>query len=113
MCKSRYYIDPAAGDDANDGWSPERPSVWRYTRVLASEVCNLVFNDGDSCGHLRWRPEELRRAGEWHYTGIGATSAGESGNAGPAGGVLVRENQHVAESADEIHRREFGRQENE
>jgi hypothetical protein len=157
MCKNSYYIDSAAGDDANDGlaperplksyaareftggdtvlfkrgsvirdmlhtrngteqapitygaygegakpaflgsvpagdaacWVEERPGVWRYTGTFASEVCNLVFNDGASCGHLRWRLEDLRQPGEWHYTGIGATSAGESGNsAGAAGGVL-------------------------
>ena len=28
-----------------DRWVEQRPSVWRYTGTLASEVCNLVFDD--------------------------------------------------------------------
>lgn len=145
MSKHTYHIDPAAGDDANDGlaparpfrtyagrefaggdtvlfkrgsliragldacngseeapitygaygagdkpaflgsvpagdpgqWVEERPSLWRYIGTFPSEVCNLIFNAGESCGNLRWRIEDLRKPGEWHYTGIGRHSAGE------------------------------------
>ena len=157
MNTSTYYIDPAAGDDANDGRSPDRPlrsyaerefgggdtvlfrrgsvirdmlhtcngeqgapitygaywegdppaflgsvpvgdpglwveaapSVWRYTGSLASEVCNLIFDDGAACGILRWQPEDLRQPGDWHYTTIGMSSGAESWGAGGArAGVL-------------------------
>ena len=142
-----YYIDPAAGDDANDGltparpvrtyavrefaggdtvlfkrgtiirdvlharsgmaktpitygaygegdrpaflgsvqvgdpalWVEERPSLWRYTGTFPSEVCNLIFNGGESCGILRWRSEDLRQPGEWYYTGFGTSSSGDGG----------------------------------
>ncbi len=66
----------AVGDPG--AWTEVRPNVWRFANGLDSEVCNLVFNAGQSCGILRWEPEDLRQPGDWHYTGIGATSAGES-----------------------------------
>ncbi len=59
-----------AGDAGR--WVEERPSLWRYTGSLPSEVCNLIFNGGQSCGILRWSVDELREPGDWHYTGIGA-----------------------------------------
>ena len=59
-----------------DKWVEERPSVWRFTETLSSEVCNLIFNDGRSCGNLRWQIEDLRRPGEWHYTGLGKQHQG-------------------------------------
>ncbi len=58
-------------------WVEERPSLWRYTGALDSEVCNVIFNEGECCGCLRWRVEDLRQPGEWHYTTAGAMSAGE------------------------------------
>ncbi len=140
-----YYVDPAAGNDANDGLSPERPlktdstrqfaagdtillkrgcvirnalvarcgtplapitygaygdgpkpafmgsvplgdpnrwvqqrpSIWRYTGEIPSEVCNLVFNGGASCGILRWSADDVRQPGDWHSTGIGANASSD------------------------------------
>ena len=63
-----------------DRWVEENPSLWRYTGTFPSEVCNLIFNDGEYCGNLRWRIEDLHQPGEWHYTGIGMNSGGEFGN---------------------------------
>jgi hypothetical protein len=62
-----------------DEWVEERPSLWRYTGTFSSEVCNLIFNDGESCGILRWQIEDLRQPGDWHYTGIGTSSSAEAG----------------------------------
>lgn len=59
-----------------DKWTEEHPSIWRYTDPLPSEVCNLVFNNGSSCGILRWQREDLRKPGEWHYTGFGKQDQG-------------------------------------
>lgn len=59
-------------------WVQDRPTLWRYTGHIASEVGNLVFNDGASCGTLRWTLEEVREPGDWHYTGIGDACARES-----------------------------------
>jgi hypothetical protein len=60
-----------------DKWGEERPSVWRYRETFPSEVCNLVFNNGHSCGTLRWRIEDLRQPGDWHYTGFGKQRGGD------------------------------------
>ena len=57
-------------------WVEQQPSVWRYTGALPSEVCNLVFNNGQHCGILRWRIEDLRQPGDWHYTGFGRQTRG-------------------------------------
>ncbi len=65
---------------APEQWTEERPSIWRWTGTPPSEVCNLVFNDGKSCGILRWQMEDLRQPGDWHYTGFGSEHRG--------GGVL-------------------------
>jgi Right handed beta helix region len=62
-----------------DHWVEERPSLWRYTQTFPSEVCNLIFNGGESCGNLRWQIEDLLHPGEWHYTGIGLSSHAEFG----------------------------------
>jgi len=61
-----------------DLWVEEQPSVWRFTGVFPSEACNLVFNGGAACGILRWQREDLRQPGDWHYTTMGAASAGKS-----------------------------------
>jgi hypothetical protein len=64
---------PAGGDPSQ--WVEERPAVWRYAGAFDSEICNLIFNGGESCGNLRWSLEELRHAGEWHFTGIGMSTS--------------------------------------
>jgi len=64
----------------SDKWIEERPSIWRYTETPPSEVCNLIFNNGSSCGILRWRLEDVQKPREWHYTGFGNQDKG--------GGVL-------------------------
>jgi len=68
-----------AGDA--DKWVEEKPSLWRFTGALPSEVCNLIFNNGEFCGNMRWQLDELGQPGEWHYTGIGKSSADEKLNA--------------------------------
>jgi hypothetical protein len=58
-------------------WVAERPSVWRYAEPLPSEACNVVFNDGQSCGTLCWQIDDLKESGQWHYTGLGKQRGGE------------------------------------
>jgi len=65
------FLGSVAADDP-DRWVKERPSIWRYKGTFTSEVCNLVFNDGQSCGHLRWQIDDLKHQGEWFYTALGA-----------------------------------------
>ncbi|NLH15623.1 MAG: right-handed parallel beta-helix repeat-containing protein [Phycisphaerae bacterium] len=72
--KPAFLGSAAIGDPGQ--WAKQRPSLWRYTEPVPSEVCNLVFNGGRSCGILRWRIEDLQRPGEWHYTGLGTQRGG-------------------------------------
>ena len=65
---------PANGPEK---WIEERPFIWRFTGKFSSEVCNLIFNDGESCGNLRWQIADMKCQGEWYYTGIGASAAEE------------------------------------
>jgi len=62
-----------------DLWVEDRLSIWRYTGTLLSEVCNMIYNDGEYCGNMRWCIEDLRDDGDWYYTAIGMNSASEHG----------------------------------
>ena len=57
--------------DGRDKWVEELPCIWRYTGMFSSEICNLVFNDGEACGNLRWQLADLKSQGEWYYTSLG------------------------------------------
>jgi hypothetical protein len=65
---------PASGPEQ---WIEERPSIWRFTGKFSSEVCNLIFNDGEACGNLRWQIADMKCQGEWYYTGIGFNASEE------------------------------------
>lgn len=82
--KPAFLGSVAIGDPA--AWIEVKPRIWRYTARLASEVCNLVFNDGQSCGFLRWELADLTLPGDWHYTGIGMHAV--DGDRGDPDGVL-------------------------
>ena len=43
--KPTFLGSVAVGDPAK--WTEERPSIWRFTGTLSSEVCNPVFNGGE------------------------------------------------------------------
>ncbi len=85
--KPTFLGSVAVGDPA--AWLEVRPRVWRYTGKLPSEVCNLVFNGGESCGILRWEEEGLENPGDWHYTGIGTSCGGESWGLADSGGDVL------------------------
>lgn len=65
---------PASGAE---NWIEEQPFIWRFTGKFSSEVCNLIFNDGETCGNLRWQISDMKCQGEWYYTGIGSSALGE------------------------------------
>jgi hypothetical protein len=64
----------SAGDPTK--WVERPSSIWRYVEPMASEVCNVVFNRGQSYGVLRWHMNDLRQPGDWHYTGFGRQHKG-------------------------------------
>jgi len=59
-------------------WIEVQPSIWRFTGKFSSEVCNLIFNDGEACGNLRWQIADMKCQGEWYYTGIGSNAEAEA-----------------------------------
>ena len=63
--------------DASDPalWQHEDGLLWRYIGSLPSEVCNIIFDGGQSFGNLRWSKEELDEPDEWFYTDIGLSTS--------------------------------------
>ncbi len=51
-----------------DNWIEVQPSVWQYKGKYQSEVCNIIFNNGESCGTKCWDLKDLKYQGEWYYT---------------------------------------------
>lgn len=46
-------------------WEPVRPNIWRCVNRPETEACNFIYNDGASCGTLRWSMEELSAQGDF------------------------------------------------
>ena len=59
-----------------DDWTPAGDGLWRCVLPPASEVCNVVFDGGTSCGVMAWTPEELRSSGEGSWLDEAAFSRG-------------------------------------
>lgn len=49
-------------------WREETPGVWRFQGILESEVCNIVFDGGESFGILAWTPEAMDAPGKWRFS---------------------------------------------
>lgn len=69
FCGSIDASDPACWEEL-----PVQ-NIWKYTKPLASEPCNLIFNDGECFGNLRWEFEDLKQQGEWYDPDGGKTVA--------------------------------------
>ena len=48
-----------------ENWIEIEPNLWECTHKLPSEVCNMVFNNGQMCGTLKWSKEELEAQGDF------------------------------------------------
>lgn len=81
-----------------DVWIEESPNIWKYNGEVTDEPCNIIFNNGESCGNLRWLMEDLKNQGEWfdrdmgnpayrRYKRDGASRFGWSDNVPPEGYV--------------------------
>lgn len=64
-------INPSLDASAPELWKELRKGVWQFTGTLPREMCNIVFNDGEKFGNLRWSQEELSEDREWYYTMLG------------------------------------------
>ena len=62
-----------------DCWQEEAPNIWRFSGTLEKEMCNIVFNDGERFGNLRWSLEELKEDDEWYYTAFAHNAESQAG----------------------------------
>ncbi len=68
-----------------ENWKNVGENVWKLTRALPSEPGNVIFDDGDSFGNMRWEREDLDEQGEWYDPDGGST---ESRAGYPADGTI-------------------------
>jgi len=50
-----------------DLWKREKRYVWSFIGKLEGEPGNLIFDDGNSCGVMRWSEKELKHQGDWFF----------------------------------------------
>lgn len=60
-------------------WKEVSPRVWRLLIAPESEVCNVVFDFGKSCGVLAWTLSSLDRQGKWFYEAYGCKDSPKPG----------------------------------
>jgi hypothetical protein len=52
--------------DSADNWVNEGNDIWRYTtRLIETPCANIVYNNEEYCGALRWRKGDLKKQGDW------------------------------------------------
>lgn len=64
-------VNPSLQVGDRDLWYEKYPQIWCYKCELPSEICNIVFNDGESFGNLRWSISDLKNDGEWTCDALG------------------------------------------
>lgn len=55
----------------------EDKNIWACKADFENDVCNIIFDGGESCGILAWEYEDLDKTGKWHYTHMGYDRPGE------------------------------------
>ncbi len=64
-------VNPSVRADLPAQWKEASPGIWYFTDTVPSEMCNIVFNDGESFGNLRWSKKDLKHTGEWTCEQLG------------------------------------------
>ena len=64
-------VNPSVAASNPSQWSEESPGIWRFNEPLPSEPCNIIFNDGEAFGNLRWSVGDLKQTGEWTCSRLG------------------------------------------
>ena len=62
-------------------WKNVRENIWEAVGLPMDEVCNIIFNGGESFGTLRWNEEDLCGDGDFifsHFGVSGKIPAGET-----------------------------------
>lgn len=48
-------------------WIKENVNTWKCTKDLKETPCaNIIYNDNDFCGAMRWRKSDLKKKGDWY-----------------------------------------------
>lgn len=55
-------------------WTETEKNIWKYDGVLQTEVCNIVFANGE-CGNFRWEKEEITEQGDFWDNCFGFSNA--------------------------------------
>ena len=58
-------------------WIERAQGIWEYSGSIDDEVCNIIYNNGESYGTMRWAIEDLSETGDWFSPGIGKNSKKE------------------------------------
>lgn len=58
-------------------WKEESPNIWVTDAVKNDEVCNVIYNDSDLCGALRWVKEDLCEQGDFYDNCFGFSNSGK------------------------------------
>lgn len=64
-------VNPSLDASNPELWSEYKEGIWQFIGKLPREMCNIVFNNGEKFGNLRWSLDELTNDGEWYYTMLG------------------------------------------
>lgn len=58
---------------SRENWRELDRNIWVYENA-ASETANLIFNNSDKCGSLKWSVDELRQQGDFYDSFFGVYS---------------------------------------
>ncbi len=58
--------------DQESDWIEVAEHIWKWNVSVEDEVGNIIFDDGDSFGTLRWNFKELEEEGDWFFTHYGS-----------------------------------------
>lgn len=64
------FCGSASADQESD-WEAVGENIWRWTNPVHDEMGNIIFNDGESYGTLRWEYEDLAETGDFYFTHFG------------------------------------------
>ena len=64
-------VNPSVQANSPLQWREVMPGIWYFTDPLPSEMCNIVFNNGESFGNLRWSLKDLKHSGDWTCEQLG------------------------------------------
>ena len=56
----------------SEDWEKAGENLWKCLKKVPTEAANFIFDNGKSCGALRWSLEELSLQGDWFDNRLGS-----------------------------------------